>query len=174
MWPWRPWKKTVRAKWPWCPKMTKFPPTWHIWLWLWLNICSHLNLKLKYRDIYHISIFSLNISGYDYWSTSPSPSSTVRMQTSIWRLRAHRGGDAGVQEIQSKRWRLGWSNSRGPGAPVLNTWRPRQQWQSSDHPTSLWAGETTAAEESNKAAWQWITLRLWWRDDQRSNNGQPT
>ena len=35
-------------------------------------------------------------------------------------------------------------------------------------------GETTAAEESNKGARRWKTLRLWWREDQRSNDGQPT
>ena len=43
-----PEKKKVKAKWP-STKMTKFPPTCHIWLWLWLNICSH---------------FAIHISGY--------------------------------------------------------------------------------------------------------------
>ena len=32
-------------------------------------------------------------------------------------------------------------------------------------------GETTAAEETDTGARWWLTLRLWWREDQRSNDG---
>ena len=85
-------------------------------------------------------------------NTSSKVSSTVRVQTSVWRLHAHSGGDAGDQKIQSKQWSLGWSDSRGPGAPVLNTWRPCQQRRSSDHPTSLRApGDHSSREEQQSS-----------------------
>ena len=51
--------------------------------WLWLNICSHCGKK--YWGKYRISIFSLNTSGYDFWSISLSA-------TTNRPIRMHHGG----------------------------------------------------------------------------------